>query len=269
MDFSNGCPYNISKSSPETINSAYDSIAEYYIKTGELNQEASDLNNLETLFDIQKSTYKHLNDCSTELKLLKQMWDLISLIDYQFEAWKTTLWDKIDTENLMSLIKDMQTKQTNPQSPQNKEIKNWRAFGALNERVKNMNIILPLISQLHSKFMMERHWKKLMRQTNKEIAFNSPKFCLDDLIQLELHKFSEEVTELVDGAQKESKIEFKLNTIQGIWEEYVFEFKDFKEVPLLSALDEIVETVDLHSMELMGMMSSKDVEEFKERVMVW
>ena len=108
-----------------------------------------------------------------------------------------------------------------------------------------------------------------MRQTNKDIAFNSPKFCLDDLIQLELHKFSEEVTELVDGAQKESKIETKLNMIQGIWEEYAFEFKDFKEVPLLAALDEIVETVDLHSMELMGMMSSKDVEEFKERVMVW
>ena len=114
MDFSNGCPYNISKSSLETINGAYDSIAEYFVKTGELKQEASDLNNLETLFDIQKSTYKHLTDCSSELRLLKQMWDLISLIDCQFEAWKTTLWDKIDTENLMSLIKDMQTKQTNP-----------------------------------------------------------------------------------------------------------------------------------------------------------
>jgi hypothetical protein len=42
------------------------------------------------------------------------MWDLVSLIDLQFEAWKSTLWDKIDTENLMQLIKDMQTKQTNP-----------------------------------------------------------------------------------------------------------------------------------------------------------
>jgi len=132
-----------------------------------------------------------------------------------------------------------------------------------------MNTILPLISQLHSKFMMERHWKKLMGFTKKEIAFNSPKFCLDDLIQLELHKYAEEVTELVDGAQKEAKIETKLNNIQGIWEQQVFEFKDYKEVPILNALDEIVETVDLHSMELMGMQSSKDVEEFKEKVTVW
>jgi len=40
------------------------------------------------------------------------MWDLVSLIDMQFDAWKSTLWDKIDTDNLTNLIKEMQTKQT-------------------------------------------------------------------------------------------------------------------------------------------------------------
>jgi len=76
----------------------------------ELEEEAEELNNLEILFDIQKSTYKQLKDCRTELVSLKYMWDLISLIEYQFENWKSTLWDKIDTELLMTLIKDMQTK---------------------------------------------------------------------------------------------------------------------------------------------------------------
>lgn len=34
-------------------------------------------------------------------------------------------------------------------------------------------------------------------------------------------------------------------------------------------MDEIIENQETHSMELMAMMSSKDVEEFKDRVMVW
>ena len=218
---------------------------------------------------MHKSSYKQLKDCRNELNLLKQMWDLISLIDYQFEAWKSTLWDKIDTDNLEQLIKEMQSKQCNPQTPQNKDIKNWRAFVALNERVKNMSTMLPLISQLHSPFMMERHWKKLMKITGKLIEFQSPRFCLEDLIKLELHRFSEEVAEIVGGAEKESKILKKLNDIQGTWEGQQFEFKDYKEVPILGSLDEIMEFVDQHSMELMGMMSSKDVEEFKERVLLW
>jgi dynein heavy chain len=67
-----------------------------------LESEARTLNNLETLFDMQKSSYKALKDCRNDLQNLKQMWDLIALIDYQFETWKSTLWDKIDTDNLMA-----------------------------------------------------------------------------------------------------------------------------------------------------------------------
>jgi len=132
-----------------------------------------------------------------------------------------------------------------------------------------MNTILPLISQLHSKFMQERHWKKLMRITQRTINFNSPAFCLDDLIKLELYKYSEEVNELVDGAQKESKIETNINKIEKIWEDQKFDFKDYKDTQILGALDEIVEFVETNSMELMGMLSSKDVEEFKEKVLHW
>ena len=74
---------------------------------------------------------------------------------------------------------------------------------------------------------------------------------------------------MVDGAQKEAKIETKLNAIQACWEAQTFEFKDYKEVPVLGALDEIIEFGEQHQMELMGMISSKDVEEFKDRVLHW
>jgi len=49
--FQTNCPYNISNSTPETIEQSYVIIGEYYIKTLEMEEEARDLNNLETLFD--------------------------------------------------------------------------------------------------------------------------------------------------------------------------------------------------------------------------
>jgi len=64
------------------------------------------------------------------------MWDLISLIDFQFWAWRASLWDKIDIDGLASQIKDMQSKICNPQAPQNKDIKTYKAFLMMNERVK-------------------------------------------------------------------------------------------------------------------------------------
>ena len=95
---------------------------------------------------MQRTGYKQLKDCKQELVSLKEMWDLIALIDMQFDSWKKTLWDQIDTEVLTQLIKDMQQKQCNPTAPQNKVISKWPAFVALNDRVKNMNTVLPLIS---------------------------------------------------------------------------------------------------------------------------
>jgi len=108
-----------------------------------------------------------------------------------------------------------------------------------------------------------------MGYTEQTIQFGSPKFCLDDLIKLELHRFAEEVSELVEGAAKESKIESKLKNIETIWETQVFSFKEWNDSPILGAMDEIVEYVETHSMELMGMVSSKDVEEFREKVSAW
>jgi len=132
-----------------------------------------------------------------------------------------------------------------------------------------MNAILPLISMLHSPFMMDRHWMKLQSLTQKVINFKSPQFCLDDLIKLELYRFAEDVNELVDGAQKEAKIEGKLKGIDTIWEDQKFDFKEYGDTMILGAMDEIVEFVETNQMELMGMQSSKDVEEFKEKVNYW
>jgi len=65
-----------------------------------LRDEAADLKNQESLFDLESSNYKELKECQKDLENLKKMWDLIALIDLQFDNWRSTLWDKIDTDLL-------------------------------------------------------------------------------------------------------------------------------------------------------------------------
>lgn len=198
-----------------------------------LENEAKAFNNLETLFELHKSTYKELKECRNELISLKYMWDLISFVEFLFTSWRSTLWDKIDTDSLLATIKEMQKRQTNPLNPQNKDIKSWKAFIAMNQRVVNMGTILPLISELHSKYMMDRHWRRLMTITQKNINFTSPGFCLEDLIKLELYKYGEEVSDLVDSATKEARIETNLNKIEGIWDSQKLDFIEYKDTFIL------------------------------------
>lgn len=91
------------------IDSAYVKIGEYYEKTCQMEEEAKELQVLEQLFELQRTKQKELADCKNELVQLKQMWDLIAIIDGQFESWKETLWDNIDADVLETLLKNMKT----------------------------------------------------------------------------------------------------------------------------------------------------------------
>jgi dynein heavy chain len=93
-------PSKIEETNSEVINDAYGKIGEYFDKTCKMEEEAKELQTLESLFELQRTKQKELVDCKNELVQLKQMWDLISIIDGQFESWKETLWDNIDAENL-------------------------------------------------------------------------------------------------------------------------------------------------------------------------
>jgi dynein heavy chain len=91
---------------------------------------------------------------------------------------------------------------------------------------------------------------------------------LNDLIKLELHKHIDFVSDLVDSAGKENKIELSIKKISKNWEQQEFTMKYKGDVPLLSITEvgEIQEIVDQDQMTLMGMLSQKDVEEFREKV---
>jgi len=267
QEFRDSCPYHVTAATPEAINAAYEKVDEYYTKTFAMISESERLRNLETLFDLTESKFKQLDDCRVDLLHLKKNWDLIALIDTQFDAWKKTLWDQIDTDGLIQQTRDMAQKQTHPNV--NKEIKGYKSFQSLNDRLKNMSKILPLIAQLHSKYMQERHWKKLMATTCKAINFASPQFCLDDLIVLELHKYEADVEELVESAQKEDKIENKLKDIIKAWDKMKFEFEMHKDTPILTETTDIVELVEQHGMDIQTMLSSKDVAEFRDTVEKW
>ena len=268
-DFITNCPYHTESSSIDIIQRSYNKITEFYEQLLIFEGRAKEYNNQQTLFELQKSGYKQLKDCRHELVNLKYMWDMVFFVDSQFDSWKTTLWEKIDTEELVGQIRDIQTKVTSNTLSKNKEIKNWKAFASLNDRVKNMNTILPLISDLHSPYMKPRHWKQLMEITQQRIEFQNPNFCMDDLIALRLYKYPEEVSELVALAQKEDKIGARLLKIENNWSEIDFEFVEFKEANLFAPMDELVDDLELDSLDLMGMSTQRYVEFFRKTVDTW
>jgi dynein heavy chain len=98
-----------------------------------------------------------------------------------------------------------------------------------------------------------------------------PAFCLADLLNLQLHKFVDDVGEVVDQAKKEDKMEQTLVKLGETWEVVEFESNRHQDtdVYLISLIEENFEMLEENQLVVQGMMASKYLATFEEAVTKW
>ena len=67
----------------------------------DLIKEENDLEKLmksSALFEVTFPDFKLIKQCRKDVKLLKQLWDYISLVRYSMDDWKSTRWREINVE---------------------------------------------------------------------------------------------------------------------------------------------------------------------------
>lgn len=99
----------------------------------------------------------------------------------------------------------------------------------------------------------------------------SPDFKLRDLLQLELHKFEEEVGEIVDRAQKEEKMEQSLAKLKDTWSRVEFQFHQFKDtnVYTVKMAEEDFEALEDNQVLVQGMMANRYMNTFRDDILGW
>lgn len=77
---------------------------------------------------------------------------------------------------------------------------------------------LPLIQQLKIPAIQERHWKKIMEETGKDLGeINFKTMTLSKVFDLELQNYEEQVMAICQEAKEEAKNEENLLKIESAW----------------------------------------------------
>jgi dynein heavy chain len=255
--------YNVS------VNTAFDLIYDFHHRINAMEEKAGKLVDLERVFELAPSKHREIKKNRSDNKLLKQIWDMVSLVKHQFDDWKKTQWDNIDTDMLQMSCKKINSQLT--QMP--KEVRNWKVYIGLGEEVKNLLTVLPLISALHSPAMEDRHWAELKVATGRNFT-KGPQFCLSDVLDLELHKYVQQVEYLVDLATKEAKIQGSLGKIATTWGQLQLQFgthaKKGEPVAIIVQSEEILTALEDNMSDLQGMQGQGSyVEHFIDEVNRW
>ncbi|KAJ7315905.1 hypothetical protein JRQ81_002067 [Phrynocephalus forsythii] len=218
------------------------------------------------LFEVSVPDYKQLKACHKEVRLLKELWDMIVLVNESINDWKTTKWKEINVEQM-----DLDSKKfAKDVRGLDKEMRPWDAFVGLDNTVKNMITSLRAVSDLQNPAIRDRHWKELMQATQVNFTM-SEDTTLADLLQLNLHKFEDEVRSIVDKAVKESGMEKVLKALDSTWSTMQFEHEPHHRTGtmMLKSDEVLVETLEENQVQLQTLMTSKYLAHFLQEVSSW
>ncbi|KAI8853660.1 dynein heavy chain and region D6 of dynein motor-domain-containing protein [Chytridium lagenaria] len=187
-----------------------------------------------------------------DIGMLKSVWDVVSLVTFMFEEWRTTLWTEIDTDSMENRCRDLAKELRR----MDKEIKGWDVYSGLDQMVKDM------ITSLRA----------LVNFVTTGVTFVLTKdMKFQDLLSLQLHKYEDDVKVIVDRATKELAMEKVLNDLSKTWAamEFTYEIHESTKTALLRSSEELIETLEDNQVMLQNMMSSKYVAHFETQIMKW
>ncbi|KAM9001324.1 dynein axonemal heavy chain 17 [Sarcophilus harrisii] len=258
--FRRDAPFNFTDPAPyKSLNKQQKSIATMESIMEQLSKSAG-------LFEVTVPDYKQLKACHKEVRLLKELWDMIILVNASIDDWKTTKWKDINVEQMdfdcKKFAKDVRSL--------DKEMRPWDAFVGLDNTVKNMITSLRAVSELQNPAIRDRHWQQLMQATQVKFEM-SDQTTLADLLQLNLHRFEDEVRGIVDKAVKESGMEKVLRSLDSTWSTMEFEHEPHPRTGtmMLKSDETLIETLEDNQVQLQTLLTSKYLSHFLKEVTGW
>ena len=252
------------------VDSKYTSIIEMKSKLREIDKELTGLIHFATVFEfleITEDAVSVVKSMHSDLNIMLQLWHFTAMVDFQMAVWNQTKWADINTEVMEDGTKGI-FKQLRAQD---KVAKASNAFAVLEGRIKGFLTTLPLVADLSHKSMRPRHWNMLRDLTKKQFDETSKEFILQDLTNLHLDEFEDDVGEIVNRAQKEEKMEQALEKIENIWKSLEFQFVQHKntDIQMIKLSEEDFETLEDHQVQVQNMMGSRYLKTFEKQVMSW
>ena len=236
--------------------------------------ECERLLQLAKLFEFPDKADQIKETCTTmrgDLVKSKALWDLTFMVEAQIEVSKGLLWDDIQPSSLEEESKAFQK----IVKGMDKSVRMWDVYSGVDGTVKNFLVSVPAVSELKSPAMRQRHWDKLMEITGATLPVIdgkfAPEFCLANLLALQLHKYVDDVGEVVDQANKEDKMEQTLKKLDETWKVVDFGFDKHQDtdVYLINLAEENFEMLEENQLIVQGMMASKFLATFEEWVTGW
>uniref|UniRef100_A0A0G4IFQ9 AAA+ ATPase domain-containing protein n=1 Tax=Chromera velia CCMP2878 TaxID=1169474 RepID=A0A0G4IFQ9_9ALVE len=225
----------------------------------------------ETLFLLPLTNYPELIAMERDLRTLKVVYDLFGEFSNDISEWNNISWAKLDTPAL-SRSTDEFSKKARRIQKENRAAADSAPFLKLEEQIQAFKNSVPLIEMLKHDAVRPQHWKKLIALAGGDFEVDLKKLTVSQVFDLQLHRYPDQVQEIVQEAQEELKLETNIQKIETTWRSQHFDVVKYKTEDkgfVLKANDELKVLLDDHILQLQNMTASRFAQPLMPKIKQW
>jgi len=218
------------------------------------------------IFNIEQPEYKETDETEKELLMLERVWLLMKEWLEKWNGWRTQQFSSL-------VVKELDTEAESYQKQLNKlgrAVRQWKVWQSLYKIIQRFRQTMPLITNLRSPAMRDRHWEQLRDEIQQSFDPYSEEFTLDKVFQLQLHLHADIIANLALIASRELTIETNLAEIARIWKTQPLDITSYKsKYYVVKTVDEINDQLETHQMTLSTMKNSPYYLTFSSPINEW
>ncbi|XP_026819508.1 dynein heavy chain 2, axonemal-like [Rhopalosiphum maidis] len=147
----------------------------------------------------------------------------------------------------------------------------WKIIEIKRDIIDAFRRVLPLINDLKNPAMRNRHWDEVREAMTKYFNETDPSFTLELIMQMQMQKYGNQISEISSKATMELNIENSIKSIADTWTymDLNISYSSDEDIYRISVSDETLQMLEEHLVQLYSMKGSKYISIFFKEADYW
>ncbi|KAJ9480171.1 Dynein heavy chain, cytoplasmic [Pseudozyma hubeiensis] len=216
--------------------------------------------------DLEHTQDDRLEPVFEELRDLKTVWTALSGTWSQLAEIRDTNWSNVQPRKLRQQLDGLLAQTRDMPS----RMRQYAAFEYVQEHVRALLKSNPVISDLKSEAMRERHWRSLFKQLKVQDHYSASSMTLGTVWDLDLKRHDTIIKAVVAQAQGELALEEYLKQVREAWTSYTLDLVNYQnKCRLIRGWDNLFQLAGDNLNALRAMSMSPHYKVFEEEASLW
>jgi len=217
------------------------------------------------LFRLIEYDYSNMTTVNELYDSRLQVWSALRSWEEQTQSWLVGEWSTLQPEEMLRehqvrLKEAVRMFKKNEEDGVAKRLKEW---------LEVWKAYMPTLVDLGNPALRPRHWKQIFDALGQPLHTT---FTLDELMEWKIFDHKELVSEISGVASGEYALELQLEKVDAGWADMNFTvspYREYKDVFILTSLDELFVQLEDHQAALQTMLASRFVMGIRDSVEEW